>query len=62
MAVLLHPELIVADEPTTALDVTVQSQITALLKRINEKEQNAMLFITHDLNLARKLCSRFLVM
>ena len=62
MAVLLHPELIVADEPTTALDVTVQSQITALLKRINEKEQNAMLFITHDLNLARKLCSRILVM
>ena len=37
MAVLLHPELIVADEPTTALDVTVQSQITALLKKINEK-------------------------
>ena len=62
MAVLLHPELIVADEPTTALDVTVQSQITALLKKINEKEQNAMLFITHDLNLARKLCSRILVM
>jgi len=62
MAVILHPKLIVADEPTTALDVTIQTQIIALLKEINRKEQNAMLFITHDLNLARRLCHRVAVM
>ena len=62
MAVILHPALIIADEPTTALDVTIQSQIIALLKEINEKEQNAMLFITHDLNLARRICHRVAVM
>lgn len=62
MAVILHPRLIVADEPTTALDVTIQHQIMLLLKEINEKQKNAMLFITHDLNLARKICSRVAVM
>lgn len=62
MAVILHPQLIIADEPTTALDVTIQTQIVELLKEINEKEQNAMLFITHDLNLARRICHRIVVM
>lgn len=62
MAVILHPRLIVADEPTTALDVTIQNQIIALLREINEKQNNAMLFITHDLNLARRLCHRIAVM
>lgn len=62
MAIILHPDLVVADEPTTALDVTIQSQIVALLKEINEREQNAMLFITHDLNLARSICHRVAVM
>lgn len=62
MAVILHPRLIVADEPTTALDVTIQSQIIELLREINQKQNNAMLFITHDLNLARKLCNRIAVM
>lgn len=62
MAVILHPRLIVADEPTTALDVTVQNQIMALLREINRKQNNAMLFITHDLNLARRLCHRVAVM
>lgn len=62
MAVILHPDLIVADEPTTALDVTIQNQIMELLREINEKEQNAMLFITHDLNLARRICHRVAVM
>jgi ABC-type glutathione transport system ATPase component len=62
MAIILHPDLVVADEPTTALDVTIQSQIVTLLKEINEKEQNAMLFITHDLNLARRICDRVAVM
>lgn len=62
MAVILHPDLVVADEPTTALDVTIQNQIMELLRQINEKEQNAMLFITHDLNLARRICHRVAVM
>ena len=62
MAVILHPRLIVADEPTTALDVTIQNQIIELLREINQKQNNAMLFITHDLNLARRLCSRIAVM
>jgi len=62
MAVILHPRLIVADEPTTALDVTVQNQIMELLGKINEKQRNAMLFITHDLNLARRICHRIAVM
>lgn len=62
MAIILHPRLLIADEPTTALDVTVQSQIIALLKEINSKQKNAMLFITHDLNLARRLCHRIVVM
>ena len=62
MAVILHPDLIVADEPTTALDVTVQNQIIKLLKQINSEQRNSMLFITHDLNLARRICDRVAVM
>ena len=62
MAIILHPRLIVADEPTTALDVTVQNQIMGLLREINQKQNNAMLFITHDLNLARRICHRVAVM
>ena len=62
MAVILHPRLLVADEPTTALDVTVQNQIVSLLQKINRQQNNAMLFITHDLNLARRPCQRIAVM
>lgn len=62
MAIILNPKLLVADEPTTALDVTIQNQIISLLKEINKKQQNAMLFITHDLNLAKRLCNRIVVM
>ncbi|MCH5342850.1 MAG: ABC transporter ATP-binding protein [Acetatifactor sp.] len=62
MAVILNPDLIVCDEPTTALDVTIQNQIIALLKEINEKQKNSMLFITHDLNLAKRICHRVAVM
>ncbi len=62
MAVILHPGLVVADEPTTALDVSVQNQIIALLREINKEQKNSMLFITHDLNLARRLCHRVAVM
>ncbi len=62
MAVILHPGLVVADEPTTALDVSVQNQIISLLREINREQKNAMLFITHDLNLAKRLCHRVAVM
>lgn len=62
MAIILHPGLVVADEPTTALDVSVQNQIISLLREINKEQKNAMLFITHDLNLARRLCHRVAVM
>lgn len=62
MAIILHPGLVVADEVTTALDVTIQNQIIELLREINEKQKNSMIFITHDLNLARRLCHRIAVM
>lgn len=62
MAIVLEPELIIADEPTTALDVTIQAQIISLLKEINERHHNSMLFITHDLNLAKNLATKLIVM
>ncbi|MDO5402089.1 MAG: ABC transporter ATP-binding protein [Eubacteriales bacterium] len=62
IALVLEPSLIIADEPTTALDVTIQAQIIELLKGINQRHHNSMLFITHDLNLAKKLASKLIVM
>lgn len=62
MAIILHPNLLIADEPTTALDVRVQNQIVEVLRDINRKQKTSMLFITHDLNLARRLCHRIAVM
>ncbi len=62
MAIILQPKLLIADEPTTALDVRVQNQIIEVLREINEKRKTSMLFITHDLNLARRLCDRIAVM
>ena len=61
-ALVCHPSLLIADEPTTALDVTVQSQILALLRRKNEEENVGILYISHDLALVRRLCSRVIVM
>ena len=61
-AVITDPKLLIADEPTTALDVTVQAQILELLARVNRKRGVGMLFISHDLNVVRKLCSRVAVM
>ncbi len=61
-ALVLHPRLLIADEPTTALDVTIQAQILRTLKEINKKEGTAILFISHDLGVIRSLCSRVLVM
>lgn len=61
-AMISNPRLLIADEPTTALDVTIQAEIIELLKRINEEKKTAILFISHDLSLVRKLCHRVLVM
>jgi ABC-type dipeptide/oligopeptide/nickel transport system ATPase component/ABC-type dipeptide/oligopeptide/nickel transport system permease subunit len=56
------PDLLIADEPTTALDVTVQREVLSLLKRMNEDSGTAVLFISHDLGVVRALCDRVLVM
>lgn len=61
-AMVCHPRLLIADEPTTALDVTIQSQIVKLLRKIRGKYGTAILFISHDLSLVRQLCDRVLVM
>lgn len=61
-AMVNTPKLLIADEPTTALDVTVQAEVVKLLKRINREENTAILFISHDLSLIRQLCKRVLVM
>jgi len=62
MALANDPDLLIADEPTTALDVTVQAQILKLLKELQAKTGMAMLFITHDLGIVRKLADRVCVM
>jgi len=61
-AIACEPDVIIADEPTTALDVTVQAQVLALLRRIQGKAGSAMLFITHDLAVARQVADRVVVM
>jgi microcin C transport system ATP-binding protein len=62
MALANRPELLIADEPTTALDVTVQAQILELLKTLKEEHGMSMLFITHDLGIVRKFADRVCVM
>ncbi|MGH6768447.1 MAG: ABC transporter ATP-binding protein [Xanthobacteraceae bacterium] len=62
MALANEPDLLIADEPTTALDVTVQAQILKLLKELQQRLKMAMLFITHDLGIVRKLADRVCVM
>ena len=62
MALANEPDLLIADEPTTALDVTVQAQILALLKDLQQRLGMAMLFITHDLGIVRKLADVVCVM
>ncbi|MBQ6395561.1 MAG: ABC transporter ATP-binding protein [Atopobiaceae bacterium] len=57
-----RPQILIADEPTTALDVTIQAQIIALLRKINAERGTAMLFISHDLSLVRQLCHHVIVM
>lgn len=62
MAVICRPKLIIADEPTTALDVTTQAQILKLLKDINIQYKTSILFISHDLGVISKLCNRVAIM
>lgn len=61
-ALAIRPKLLLCDEPTTALDVTIQQQIIELLKRVNREFKVGILFISHDLNVVRKLCTRVAVM
>jgi ABC-type microcin C transport system duplicated ATPase subunit YejF len=62
MALANDPELLIADEPTTALDVTIQAEILELLKDLQRKLGMAMIFITHDLNVVRRIANRVCVM
>jgi len=62
MALSCHPRLLIADEPTTALDVTIQAQILSLMKDLNEKLDTAIIMITHDLGVVAEVCERVIVM
>ena len=62
MAIVNHPQLLIADEPTTALDVTVQAQILELLSQLREKFSLSMLFISHDLGVVSQISDRVAVM
>jgi peptide/nickel transport system ATP-binding protein len=62
MAIACKPEILIADEPTTALDVTVQKEILLLLKEIQKETQMSVLFISHDLSLVSELADRVMVM
>jgi len=62
MAIACEPKLLIADEPTTALDVTIQKQILVLIARLQKKHRMAVLFITHDLGLVAEIADRVIVM
>lgn len=62
MALVCHPKLLIADEPTTALDVTVQAQVLDLLRSLQEQFQMSVLLITHDLGLVAEMTHRIIVM
>jgi peptide/nickel transport system ATP-binding protein len=62
MALSCHPELLIADEPTTALDVTIQAQILKLMLELKERMDAAILLITHDLGVVAETCQRVIVM
>ncbi len=62
ICIACRPELLIADEPTTSLDVTIQLQYLNLLKEIQERDRLAMIFITHDFGIVAKMCDRVAVM
>lgn len=62
MAICCHPKFMIADEPTTALDVTVQAQVLSLLKDLQEKTDTAIMLITHNLGIVWKMCDTVMVM
>ncbi len=62
MALVSDPALLIADEPVSALDVTIQAQILELLKKLHEERNLAILFISHDLRVVYNMCSRLLIM
>jgi len=62
MALITRPELLIADEPTTALDVTVQAQILELIRKMQNDLGSAVIFITHDIGIVSSFCDRVLVM
>ena len=62
MALACHPKLLIADEPTTALDVTIQAQILDLIRDLQQQEQMSVVLITHDMGVVAQLCHRIAVM
>lgn len=62
MSISCSPELLIADEPTTALDVTIQAQILDLIRRLNEEQGTAVMLITHELGVVAEMCHRVAVM
>ncbi|SHF73526.1 ABC transporter ATP-binding protein [Ornithinibacillus halophilus] len=62
MAMSCDPEILIADEPTTALDVTIQAQILDLMKKLNQEKDTAIMLITHDLGVVAEICDRVVVM
>jgi oligopeptide/dipeptide ABC transporter ATP-binding protein len=62
IAVSCNPAVLLADEPTTALDVTIQAQIVALLKRLSEEHEQTVIFVTHDMGLVARFADRIAVM
>ena len=62
MGLICHPKLLIADEPTTALDVTIQAQILELMKELQKKTHMGIIFITHNLGVVKHFCDRVMVM
>jgi oligopeptide/dipeptide ABC transporter ATP-binding protein len=62
MSITNSPSLLIADEPTTALDVTIQAQVLEVMKRVQEETEAATILITHDLGIVAEMCDRVLVM
>lgn len=62
MALACNPELLIADEPTTALDVTIQAQVLDLMKKLKEKYDTSMIMITHDLGIVAEICDNVAIM